>query len=402
MFVPQVLRNSERAALLQIFLRGEQSGVGRVALRRGGQIDRRMGEGDLRFGQPHEFAGLLRGDRHEQRARVGQTDVLACGDDEPTRDETDVFSCVEHFCQPVEGCIGIASPDAFDECADRVVVGIVLRIVDHRLALDAVLDDFPRDVDRRAFAVRSGQGRELQRIEAAPCVAVADLREMRRRSFVQQHFFAAQAAFCIGQGALHDSFQVGRGKRPQFEYERAGDQWAVDVEKRVHRCRPDEAHRAALHVRKQHILLCFVEPVDLVDEEYRPCPVAGQPLCGGSDGFAQLRHVALHSAQALETGFRQSGDDLGKARFARSRRTIKDNGGKAVALDRPAQQLAGAENVFLPGIFAQVARAHPFGQGHVSRCGCVRLLFAEEIVHRFPNLAWPSCGARRILVGHGN
>ena len=48
----------------------------------------------------------------------------------------------------------------------------------------------------------------------------------------------------------------------------------------VVRCRPDEAHDSPLDMGQQHILLRFVEAVNLIDEEYRRFPPAALAKCG--------------------------------------------------------------------------------------------------------------------------
>ena len=267
MFVAEMLRHGQSAAFLQVGQRGEESRVGRVAFRRRGQIDGGVGEGNPGFGESDEFAGLLRGHRDEEAARVGQPDVLAGRDDQAPGDETDVLAGMEHLGQPVKRGIGIAAADAFDESAYRVIVGIVIGIVDHGLALDAFLDDRAGQVDGARFVRSGGQGGEFQRIKAAAGVAIADFREVGGGVRMEGDVPPAESAFRVGEGAVHESAQIHDGERTQLEDQRAGDQRAVDVEKRVHRGGPDEAHCAAFDVGQEDVLLRFVEAVDFVDEQ---------------------------------------------------------------------------------------------------------------------------------------
>jgi hypothetical protein len=86
---------------------------------------------------------------------------------------------VEHFRQPVKRGIGIAAADAFDEGADRVVMGVVLRIVDDGFALDAFLDDGAGQVDGAVRGGIGGEGGEFEGVEAASGVAVANFGQVR-------------------------------------------------------------------------------------------------------------------------------------------------------------------------------------------------------------------------------
>ena len=79
----------------------------RVRLRRPREVDRRLGEVELRLRQPDVLDGMRRGDGHEQRARVGVADVLGGEDDHAARDEARVLAAFEHRGQVVDGRIGV-------------------------------------------------------------------------------------------------------------------------------------------------------------------------------------------------------------------------------------------------------------------------------------------------------
>ena len=61
--------------------------------------------------------------------------------------------------------------------------------------------------------------------------------------------------------------QVLLGEWLQLKDLRAGDERGIDEEERVVRSRADEPDHAALHIRQQHVLLGFVEAVNLVNEQ---------------------------------------------------------------------------------------------------------------------------------------
>ena len=54
---------------------------------------------------------------------------------------------MEHFRQPVDSSIRIASSNAFDECADRVVMLAARAIIDDGLFLNTLLCHSKIDVD---------------------------------------------------------------------------------------------------------------------------------------------------------------------------------------------------------------------------------------------------------------
>jgi hypothetical protein len=110
-----------------------------------------VGERDPRFGQADEFDGLLGGDGERERLGVGQPDVFAGEDDDAARDETEVFTGVEHFREPVDGAVLVGRAHAFDEGADGVVMGVALFVVDDGFLLNRVFGDGEGEVDDGLF-----------------------------------------------------------------------------------------------------------------------------------------------------------------------------------------------------------------------------------------------------------
>jgi glutamate-5-semialdehyde dehydrogenase len=188
------------------------------------------------------------------------------------------------------------------------------------------------------------------------------------------------------------------GERSELENERAGNERAVDVEKGIHRGGADEPHGAAFHVGQQHVLLGFVEAVDFVDEKNGAGAVARETQGGGGHDLADFGDGAFDAAETFEAGMGGAGDDFGEAGFSGAGRTVENDGGKPVGFDGAAEQFAGAEDVFLSGVFLKNPRAHPLSQRRVGGW----LLgggFRKEVVggHDSVNLAWTCGGARRIF-----
>ena len=129
----------------------------------------------------------------------------------------------------------------------------------------------------------------------------------------------------------------------------------------------DEADDAALDIGEEDVLLGFVESVDFVDEEDGADAGGLEAIGGAGDDAAHIRDAALDAAEALETGFGGLGDDLGQGGFADAGRAEEDDRGDAVGLDGAAEELAGAEDVLLAGVFLEGAGAHAGGEGGGAR-----------------------------------
>ncbi len=186
---------------------------------------------------------------------------------------------------------------------------------------------------------------------------------MAQRLRVHRRARAAETALRIGERAFHHADHVLHRHRFELENLRTRNERRVDVEIRVVRRRPDEPNNSALDVRQQHVLLRLVETVDLVDEQDRRFPAQLAPGARLVDLRADLRDVRLHAVERLETRAGRARDHAGERGFPRARRTVENQRGEAVALDRAAQQLARRENVLLARHLVERARPHPRRQG---------------------------------------
>jgi len=93
----------------------------------------------------------------------------------------------------------------------------------------------------------------------------------------------------------------------------AREERRVDVEARVVRGRTDEADRAFLDVGQEQVLLGFVEPMELVDEENRGG--LGAAARGGED-FTQLGDVGHDGVDTDKAAARLVRDGFGDAGFS--------------------------------------------------------------------------------------
>ena len=83
--------------------------VGRVRLRRAGEVDRGLREVQAGLGKPDVLDRLRRRDGNEQRARVGIADVLRGEHNHSAGDEARVLAALEHRGQVVDGRVGVGA-----------------------------------------------------------------------------------------------------------------------------------------------------------------------------------------------------------------------------------------------------------------------------------------------------
>ena len=87
---------------------GSEDGVDcGVALWGAGHVGDCLGEDDLGFGHSYTFYCLSSCYCYAKGLRIGVSDVFGGEDHDPSGDEFDVFSGVEHFCKVVDCCVRV-------------------------------------------------------------------------------------------------------------------------------------------------------------------------------------------------------------------------------------------------------------------------------------------------------
>src|SRR4051812_45655777 len=79
---------------------------------------------------------------------------------------------------------------------------------------------------------------------------------------------SSEPVFLVGDRPAKQRFDIVLGKRLELKNLAARDQWSVDGEKWVFCGGADENHDSLFDVAEQNILLCAVEAMQLVDEQY--------------------------------------------------------------------------------------------------------------------------------------
>ena len=110
---------------------------------------------------------------------------------------------------------------------------VTIRIVDHRLSLDALFCRGQRDVNETASVRRGCAGGNFERVEALARVAIAHLGQMRGSFVVNAQAQLAESAFFVRQRFPYQGEQIFDRKRFELEDLRARHERAIDIEKRV-------------------------------------------------------------------------------------------------------------------------------------------------------------------------
>ena len=205
-------------------------------------------------------------------------------------------------------------------------MAVALLVVEHRAALQRVLDARQRDA---LLAELGGRvRRQLERVERGAGVALAAQREERQTPPPRPPRSPPRAS-TVGE--------LLGGERGQRIHPQAREQGAVDLERGVLGGGADQRQQALLHGRQQRVLLGLVEAVDLVEEQHRPAASGSAPVGRALDHRTDLRAPGLHRAELLEGAAGALGDDPREGRLAGSRRAVEEHRVGLAVLDRRAQ-----------------------------------------------------------------
>ena len=111
---------------------------------------------------------------------------------------------MEHFCQPVEGGIGVAAAEAFDEGAGGVVVLVAGGVVEDGFGLDAFFCDGEGDDSSPSGVGGCGECGELEGVEALSGIAVGYGGEVAPGVWGDGDVEVGEAALGIAEGAVNE------------------------------------------------------------------------------------------------------------------------------------------------------------------------------------------------------
>ncbi len=336
-----------------------ECGVDGVALGGAGEIDDRLGEGQLAFRAAQALVGGHGFEGGGEGARIGQADVLhGHAQDAPAQVEG-IGAAVQHAAEPVQGRVGTGAAHRLVQGGDLVVEGVAALVEatpgrGQGLADEGGVGAF---TSRRAH----GGGELFQQVEQAAAVAVG----LRQQQFAAL-FLQDDAQPAEGQGPFQQRRQAGLVEGLQHIDLGAGEEGAHHLEGGVLGGGADEGDEARLDMRQEGVLLAFVEAMHLVDEE-DGLPAQPQVDASALDGLADFLDAGQHRRDLDEICGEVMGHEPGQGGLADPGRPPEDHGVRLAGLESQAQRLAGAEQMLLADDLVDTSRTQALGQGYVVR-----------------------------------
>ena len=229
-------------------------------------------------------------------------------------------------------------------------------------ALQSVGDAVQGDAALAGRVRLRGDHRHLQGVQRHPRVAVGDVDQVGQCFWFQLRRKRGQPPAFVRQRAVDDRSDGVVIQCAEGEHAAPGQERRVDLERRVLGGGADEGDGPVFDVRQDHVLLGFVEAVDLVNEQDGGLLVESLAFLGAGHRLAEISHAGRHCADRLEMRLRDGGDEPGQRSLAGARRSPEQDGRYTVDFYSPAQDPVFGKDMLLPHEFVEGGRSHPLCQ----------------------------------------
>src|ERR1700757_453794 len=205
---------------------------------------------------------------------------------------------------------------------------------------------------------------------------------MPARVLIHLHTVISKSTLFVGQCASDQHFELLNAERLKSKNLRTRDKRAVYVKERVVSSGADQAQRSCLNVGQKNVLLRLVEMMNLINKQNRLSPGGAQTIGGGSNDTAHLGDIAFHTADADEFCVCHLRNDPGKRSLAAAGWPRENHRRQSICFNRPAQQFARRQDVFLTDELIERARAHACGKRRTIGAFYLHVFCVlEEILH---------------------
>ena len=203
--------------------------------------------------------------------------------------------------------IRIAAAHALDKSADDVIMLVALFIVTLQRRTDNAAQRCHRQHTLTLLRQHElGLLQNVQRTAGITCRKIGNNPQRLRLSLKA----VAKTTLRVGNCTLQNLLNLRCLQLFQTHHLHARKQRRIYFEKRVFGSSTDEHYRTVFHIGKQHILLCLVEAMNLVDKHDSTAASVASVLLRLGDELAQLWHTAGNSVDCFKLFAGDMRDDL--------------------------------------------------------------------------------------------
>src|SRR2546429_6211677 len=193
-------------------------------------------------------------------------------------------------------------------------------VVAEEFALENVFEEFAGDDPSGAFLGLSALGGELQCVVGGASVAVCEGGDAKKNvvrhfgRFVAAAWHGEEAARFGGEGAAKQLDDLRSGERFEDVHLGAGQKRRDDFKGGIFGGSANESDMAGFDVRKEGVLLSFVEAVNFVDED-NGAVAGGRFVFGGGHDLLDFLDAGEDGAEGDELGVRDASNEARKRGF---------------------------------------------------------------------------------------
>ena len=336
--------------------------VRRIAFRAGREVHGALGQDNSGFWPTdalHRLEGVV---GQHQRGWIRVANVLRRRDQQSTGNEFGVFASFHHSGEVVNCRVGIAGPNAFDECADDVVMGLSPFVVVGMWILDPLGHRFVGH-NQPSFRVRfQPVHHQFKRVEQPSRISATGAQQ---GLLLRDDDLSLGHAFVLVQGALNQPHQNLGGQRLQHVGLASGAQGRDDFKGWVFCGGTNQGHGACFHRAEQAVLLRFGKPVNLVDEQKGPSGKHAVSF-GRVEHSPHVLDSTVDGAERVKGTVRLCGNQPRQRGFPDPWRPPQNHAWQRACLHGPSQHSAVSYKVLLSYVFVERLGPHALCEGGVT------------------------------------
>ncbi len=156
------------------------------------------------------------------------------------------------------------------------------------------------------------------------------------------------------------------GQRLQMNQSHPGKKRPIDFKIGILCGRADQNERTIFHIRKQHILLALIEPMNFIDENNGAPAIVRELLLRLGHHVANILDAAGRSIHLHEMALRHLRNHRSDSSLPAARRSEKEKRRDRVLLDHAIQKRPAPDGRLLPHDFIEPPRPHAIRQRRVA------------------------------------
>ncbi len=314
---------------------------------------------------------------------IGKTDIFDRHPDDTAGQKKRVLAGFEHSGKPIKRRLGVTAPNALMEGRNEIIVFLSSFVVMNGFAQQSLFRGVEVHIADSVRIGRRGKNGNLEGIQNNARIPAGSGNQIIPRIGSQPAHVLSKSVSDVGQSALYNLSEVRFIEGFEYGNLCAGKKRPDDFEGRVLRRGAKQQDSPVFDMGEQRVLLCFVEPVDLIHEEPGSSLLPGKGLFCFIHGSPDFTRPGHYRRKINEMSLRLGGDYFGQGCFPASGWPPEDERMQVACLDKAIDNFSRPEQMALADKLTEVAGTQALRQGSKPARNLLRG-FGEyiQLIHR--------------------